>query len=371
MRRISAQARKEITQVLRDRLTLVLALVLPLALFLLMSTAISLSVTDLPVVVQDLDNTPASRRYIDAFRASLTFRLVQLPVNEQPEQALLENRAQAAVIIPGHFEHDLERGQNTEVQFLVDASDANTANIMRGSAVAITQDFNRRLIPGSATTSGLPIQPRIRLWFNPGRESEKYIVPGIFAVVMALFPPLLAALAMSREGEQKTILQVYVSSITAREYLLGKILAYFLIALAEWFLCLMLAFTIFGMRIVSDPTPLLVCTVLYLFCNVCFGTAIGARIPDQASAIQAVQMVGFLFSFLLSGAIFPVSNIPAAIRWVSYLIPARYYIEVTRDAFVRGGGWPGVWHAPLALAAVGLFFFLIAWRKMRLMQIDA
>ncbi len=117
MKRIIAQARKELTQVLRDRLTLVLALVLPLALLALMGVAISLSVTDLPIVVQDFDNSPSSRRYIDAFRSSLTFRIVELPVSEQPESALLDNSARGAIIIPEHFENDLERGLKRKSRF--------------------------------------------------------------------------------------------------------------------------------------------------------------------------------------------------------------------------------------------------------------
>jgi ABC-2 type transport system permease protein len=371
MRRIIAQARKEITQVMRDRLTLVLALVLPLALLALNGTAISLSVTNLPIVVQDLDNTPASRSYIDAFRSSLTFYIVELPVSEDPEQALIENRARGAVIIPEHFERDLKRGLNTEVQFLIDASDANSANIMRGGATAVTQAFAAGLRPPNAATGALPIQAHVRLWFNPGRESSKNIAPSMLAVGLALFPPLLAALAMSREGEQKTILQVYVSSISAHEYLLGKIAAYVLIALAEWFLCLLLTFWLFGLRIAGDPSGFLVCTLLYLFTNVCFGTMIGAAIPDQAAAIQATQLAGFLLSYLLSGAIFPISNIPTGIRWLSYAIPARYYIEVVRDALVRGGGWAGIWDAPIALTIIGSIFFLIAWLRMRKMQVNA
>lgn len=367
MRRIIAQARKEITQVRRDRLTLVLALVLPLALLALMGTAISLSVTDLPIVVQDLDNTPQSRKYIDAFRGSLTFRIVEMPVDEQPERSLMNNHARGALIIPEHFGRDLDRGVITEVQFLVDASDANTANIMRGSATAITQNFAISLRPSFT----LPIKADFRLWFNPGRESEKYIAPSMLAVGLSLFPPLLAALAMSREGEQKTILQVYVSSISAHEYLLGKISAYFLIALAAWLLCLLLMYFLFGLTMRGDPTPFLVCTVIYLLCTVSFGAMVGAAIPNQAAAIQAVQIAGFLLSYLLSGAIFPVANIPFPLNLISYVIPARYYIVVARDAFVRGGGWAGVWYTPLILAAIGFFFFLVAWKKMRLMQVSA
>lgn len=368
MRRIIAQARKELTQIFRDRLTMVLALILPLILMALLGTAISLTVSDLPIVVQDLDNSPLSRRYIDVFRASLTFRVVSLPAAMRPEEALDRSRARAAIIIPEHFERDLERGQATEVQILIDATDANTANIMRGTTSALTQSLFAQISP-------VPVRPAIRaqtrLWFNPGRESRKYIGPGVLAVGLALFPPLLAALAMSREGEQKTILQVYVSSITAHEFLLGKIFAYFIIALAEWVLLMFMAFTLFSLRLAGDPTPLLVSTVCYLLCTVSFGVMVGAAIPNQAAAIQAVALIGFLMSFLMSGFIFPVSNIPVGIRWIANIVPARYYIEVTRDAFVRGGGWPAVWYAPAMLTVLGLFFFFNAWRKMRHMQVDA
>ena len=296
MRRIIAQARKEVTQVMRDRLTLALALILPLALLALMGTAISLSVTDLPIVVQDLDNTPESRKFIDAFRSSLTFRLVGLPVDEQPEEALLDNEARGALIIPQHFERDLIRGETTEIQFLVDASDANTANIMRGAANAVTQNFVKTLRSNVIS----PIKANVRLWFNPGRESDKYIAPSMLAVGLSLFPLLLAALAMSREGEQKTILQVYVSSISAHEYLLGKILAYFLISLAEWFLSLLLVFFLFGLYLRGDPTPLLVSTVIYLFCTVSFGAMVGAAIPESDggnSSRSACRIFTFVFAF--------------------------------------------------------------------------
>ncbi|MGQ0762809.1 MAG: ABC transporter permease [Acidobacteriota bacterium] len=368
MRRIIAQARKELTQIVRDRLTLAFALVMPLFLLALLGSAISLDVKDLPVVVQDLDQTPLSRQYIEALQGSITFRVASLPPAEQPEQALLAGSARGAIVIPEHFERDLRRGLNAEVQWLIDGTDANTANIMKGNSVAVSQAFIARIRPVPTAPA---VRAQMRFWYNPGRESDKYIGPGMFAVGLALFPPLLAALAMSREGEQKTILQVYVSSISAHEFLLGKILAFMVIAYAEWALSLALSFAMFRLHIAGDPTPFLVNTFLYLFCNVCFGAMIGVVIPNQAAAIQATQIAGFLLSFLLSGFIFPISNIPVGVRWVSSLVPARYYIEVVRDAFVRGAGWPAVWQAPLMLTALGLTFFTIAWLRMRRMQVEA
>jgi ABC-2 type transport system permease protein len=368
MQRIVAQARKELIQIGRDRLALALALALPVALTALLGTSISLTVTDMPLAVQDLDQTPLSRRYIDAFRASLTFHVVALPPAMSPEAALAAGRARAALVIPEHFAREIRRGVLAEAQLLVDATDTNTALLARGGAGQITRAFARQL--GPADSAPL-IRTATRLWFNPGRDPRKFYGPGMFVLSLSIFPPVLAALAMSREGEQKTILQVYVSSISAHEFLLGKIVAGMIIGLGEWGLEMALMFSLFGLRLAGDPTPLVVGSLLFLFCVVSFGSLVGAAIPNQAAAVQVVALGGFLLSFLLSGLIFPIENIPAGLRWISSLVQARYFIVVVRDAFLQGGGWPAVWWAVLAVGAIGLVFYALAWRTMRRMQVRA
>jgi ABC-2 type transport system permease protein len=186
-----------------------------------------------------------------------------------------------------------------------------------------------------------------------------------------MFPPLLAALAMSKEGELKTILQVYVSSIPAHEFLLGKIIAFMAVALAECLVMSLLLFTYFGLSFAGDPTPALIATVLYAFCVAAFGTMVGAVIPNQASALQAVAFGGFLLVFLLSGLIFPVENIPLGLRWISSLVWGRYYIEIVRDALLQGGGWPAMWYKVLIIGAIGSLFYGLAWLGMRRMQVKA
>jgi ABC-2 type transport system permease protein len=368
MRRILAQTRKELTQIVRDWRTLVLALVLPLVLLMLNGSAISLTVTDLPIIVQDFDDSPASREFIDAFRGSLSFYVRQWPADKQPEEALTSNAARAALIIPVHFGRDIARGRNSEVQILVDASDGNTARLISGYALQITHAYNRQAA-GAAHPE--PVRAAVRLWYNPGRSSKKFYGPGIFVLGLSMFPPLLAALAMSKEGEQKTILQVYVSSISAHEFVLGKIFAFMAVTLAEWALGLVLLFTYFGLGLAGDPTPFLVATILYAFCVASFGTMVGATIPNQAAAMQVVALGGFLFVFLLSGLIFPVENIPAGLRWISHFIWGRYYIEIVRDALLQGGGWPATWFKVLIIGVIGTIFFLLAWRSMRRMQLKS
>jgi ABC-2 type transport system permease protein len=366
MRRILAQAGKELTQIYRDWRTLALALVLPLVLLLLMSTAISLNASHLPIIVQDLDDSSASRNFIDAFRASISFHVVAWPTDRQPTDALTANAAHAALIIPDHFGRDIARGSDAPVQFLVDASDANTARLMAGYAQQIT-----RALEQTGTKQVQPVQAAIRLWYNPGRSSKKFFGPGIFVLGLSMFPPLLASLAMAKEGEQKTILQVYVSSISAHEFLLGKILAFMVVTLAECLIMLVALFTYFGLSFAGDPTPFLVATILYAFCVASFGTMVGAAIPSQVAAIQVVAFGGFLLVFLLSGLMFPIDNIPAGIRWISNIIWGRYYMEIVRDALLEGSGWAATWYKVWIIGMIGGVFYMIAWRKMRRMQLEA
>jgi ABC-2 type transport system permease protein len=398
MRRVFAQARKELTQLARDRLALGLALVLPVGLTVLLGTAISLTVTDIPIVIQDLDQTPLSRQYSDLFRNSLTFRVVTLPPATSPEAMLNLGRVRAAIIIPTHFGRDVRRGRGAEAQMLVDATDGNTARLIRGNATQLTRVFAQQVLPlqvglrpagsqrvesppvgsqqigsqqvGPPTTSGM-IETATRLWFNPGREPRKFYGPGFLVLALSIFPTVLAALAMSREGEQKTILQVYVSSISAHEFLLGKILAGMAVGLMQCVLGVVLMLTLFGLRFVGDPTPFVAGSVLFVFCMAAFASLVGSAIPNQAAAVQAVGLGAFLLAFLLSGLIFPVENIPDALRWISNLVQARYYVLVVRDAFLQGGGWPAVWWAVLAIGAIGLVFYTLAWRSMRRMQVKA
>lgn len=367
MRRVFAQVRKELIQIARDWRTLALALVLPQILLLLMSTAISLTVNDLPIVVQDFDDSPASHDFIDAFRNSLSFNVVSWPTDKTAEQALVANKAHAVLIIPAHFGRDMARGAATPVQLLVDASDANTAKLTSAYASQITQAYNSSI--GAANPA--PIRTAVRLWFNPGLSSKKFYGPGVFVLGLSMFPPLLAALAMAKEGEQKTILQVYVSSISAFEFLLGKVLAFMAVALGECLLMLILLFTYFGLTFVGDPTPFLVATILYAFCVASFGVMVGSRIPSQAAALQAVALGGFLLVFLLSGLLFPIDNIPAGLRWLSNFVWGRYYIEIVRDALLQGGGWAALWLNEVVIAVIGSIFFVIGWRGMRRMQLKA
>ncbi|WP_250635691.1 ABC transporter permease [Nostoc piscinale] len=213
------------------------------------------------------------------------------------------------------------------------------------------------------------ITARMRLWFNPGRLESLYIVPGVYGVVLWIFPSLLAAIAMVREKEKGTIIQVYASSISATELLLGKGLAYLLIAIIETLIVMILGSIIFQVGIVGNPITLLIGTLLFLIDSVFFGLLIGVRSSNQNAAVQGVSLVGFITSLLLSGFIYPLNNIPFPLSLAPNVVPARYYIDITRDAFVRGTGLAGVWFDLVMLTILGLFFFNVSRRVLSRMQL--
>ncbi len=366
MKRIFAQTIKELTQLGRDKLSLLMALGLPLILLLLFGFGVSLKVNQINFAIQDLDGTSVSREYVATFERTTKFNIVAYGPNVNVPQLLDRSKVAAGLIIPPKFARDFLRAKRgAEAQILVDGTDSNTANIVRGYAKGITNTF----VENSQGRNVPVVSLQSQLWYNPGLETLKYIGPGALAITVTLFPALLAALATAKEYEQGTILQVYASSLTGMEYLLGKAAAFWLVGMAEVLLVNIEAWLVFGLWFAGDPTPMIVGSSLYIACGVFWGIFLGRSTQIQSAAIQAVSFTAFLLSLQLSGYIYPVSNIPIAVRWISYLIPAQHYILITRDAYARGVGWLGVWLPVLALAMLASLFFFLAWRRLRSMQV--
>ena len=363
--RILSQARKELVQFSRDRLTVALALILPLGMLLIYGYAIRLEAKNIPLSVQDLDRSPLSRSYVERLFATNQFIPAPL-IDSSPLSSLDHGLAKATVVIPPHFSREVAEG-GSQVQILVDGTDVNNARVIQNSIRGVTNFFIQSL-PNSVRPEG--IRARVRIWFNPGRQESLYIVPGIFGVVLWVFPSMLSAIALVREKEQGTAIQVYASDLSSTEWLLGKGLAYWLVAVAEAAVVMGLSGLLFGLRLQTSPLPLLLGTGIYLAAAVSFGLFVGARTGNQNGAVQGTAIVGFLTSFLLSGFIYRLENIPFPLSLISNIIPARYYILLTRDAFVRGAGWAGIWFVLPILALQGFVLFKLASKIMQSMQLS-
>lgn len=376
MERIFSQCRKELAQFKRDRLTLALAFLLPFMTLIIFGFAIRLEAKDIPLVVQDLNISSLSRAYTEKLFATNQFVAVNSlqGIATNPEVIIDRGMAKTVVIIPPNFDRRIKAGKSSQVQVLVDATDTNNARVIKNIIRATTRSFLRESVMQQVNNQPDnqvdKIVAQVRIWFNPGRKESLYIVPGVYAVILWIYPSLLTAIAMVREKEQGTILQVYASSLSATELLLGKGLAYLIIALSEAILIMILGSLIWGLQLAGEPSTLILGTLFFSADAVAFGLLIGVRSNNQNAAIQGVSLVGFLTALLLSGFIYPLSNIPFPLSLVSNIIPARYYIEITRDAYVRGTGWPGVWFSMVMLIILGLILFNMARRGLSKMQLS-
>jgi ABC-2 type transport system permease protein len=361
--RIIAQCRKELAQFKRDRVTVALAFLLPLAAMLIYGFAIRLEAQNLPVSIYDYDNTPLSRSYVARLYATNQF--VPVASGDSPTATLDSGSAIASVVIPPDFSRNIKAEKSVDVQVLVDGNDVNNARIAENSIRATTNFF----IQTELSSSQPAVKADVRLWFNPGGKESLYVVPGAFAVVLWVFPSMLSAITVVREKEQGTILQVYASDLTAYEWLLGKVAAYVLVAIAEAILVMGISTFVFGLRLATEPTPLIVGTMLYVIASVSFGIFVGSRCNNQNAAVQGTAIAGFISALLLSGFIYRVENFPLPLYLISNILPAHYYLLITRDAFVRGTGWLGVWYAHFIIGAIALLLLFASTKIMSKMQL--
>jgi ABC-2 type transport system permease protein len=366
VKKILAQAWKEFSLFRRDKLLILLAVLMPIVLMLLAGITGTLRLKNVSLLVYDYDNTPLSRTYLETYGAALTFRVKPRRPQESPERALASWRGRAALIIPQNFERDFKRGTGPVVQLLIDATDSNAATALGNYASSLNTAFALHNGFSIASAKGVSLQQR--LWYNPGLSDRVYFGTGGLGLMLIIFPALLGALTTAKEYETGTIIQAYASSLTAVQWILGKALLYVLIGLVEFVLCFGLGLLVFEFRFPSNPSVLIVATVFYLMAGVFFGMMCGNATGNQSAAIQAVQMGSFLLSLLLSGYLFAIRNIPVQIRWISYFLPATHYVQIVRNSILRNVGWGTSFVPMVMLVALTFSFFFLNVLQMRKMQ---
>jgi ABC-2 type transport system permease protein len=373
VKKVLSQAWKEFMLFRRDKLLIMLAVLMPIVLMLLAGITGSLRLRNVSLLVYDYDNTPLSRSYLETYGAALTFRLKPHDPRESAERALASWRGRAALIIPQNFERDFLRGGEPVVQLMIDATDSNAATALGNYAASLNTAFAQKsgINQPEPKISKPPHEGVIlqqRLWYNPGLSDRVYFGTGGLGLMLIIFPALLGALTTAKEYESGTIIQAYASSLTAVQWILGKALLYVAVGLVEFVLCFALGLLVFEFRFPSDPTVLLVATVFYLFAGVFFGMFMGNATGNQSAAIQGVQMGSFLLSLLLSGYLIAIRNIPIQIRWLSYFLPATHYVQIVRNSILRNAGWVTSFSPMVLLVAITFAFFAVNVLQMRKMQ---
>ena len=358
--RLRAVARKEVLHLRRDPRSLILAFVLPVLLTVLFGYAISWDVNDIETAVLDQDRSKASRELLDAFRSSGYFRLSTFLEDPREIRGLIDRgEARMVLVIPPDFTRDLGAGRTARIQAIVDGSDANTANIAMGYARGIVQSYSLQIAFDGARLRP-PIRAESRVWYNEELSSRNMIVPGLVAVIMMIIAAMLTSLTIAREWERGTMEQLAATPVTRTEVVLGKMLPYIGIGLFDVFAVSAIGVLLFGVPLRGSPLLLMVLSIAFLVGALGMGMLISAVTRSQVLATQVAMVATYLPSFLLSGFMFDVKVMPRLLEWLTYLIPARYFLVVTRGIFLKGVGVEVLWGQGLLMIAFGVAGFVAA-----------
>ncbi len=359
-----AVARKELRQILRDRQTLAIILVVPVFILLLFGYALNFDVRHVALGVQDRDGTTASRRVVSAFTNSGYFDLVAVVQSDAAIERLMnEGRTRAILVIPEQFGERLQTGEAPAVQVLINGDNANTATAVLGYVSAVL----RAAAGANAPVPLIVAEPRV--WFNPELRSALFLVPGLIAYIAMITAVISTALSLVREKERGTMEQVRMAPMGTLSFVLGKTVPYFIISLIASCLILLAAMVLFDMPMRGSWALLLLATALFLVSALGFGLLISTIAASQQVAFQMALIVSFLPTFVLSGFVFPIRSMPAVVRAVTFIVPARYYLVALRSIVLKGVGLEAFASDLAALAIFGVVVIgLAALRLAREME---
>ncbi len=370
-RRVRAVARKEFLHIRRDPRSLGMAIAIPMLMLLLFGYALTLDVDRVPVAVWDQSGTPESRDLVSRFQGSRYFDVRPGAAGyKEIERAIEEGTVMAALVIPREFSARLSSGGTSPVQFLLDGSDSNTAAIALGYAETAVRGFSRDLAVQASWAAGRspprdPLEISPRVWFNADLESKNYIVPGLIAVIMMVIAALLTSLTIAREWEQGTMEQLIATPVTGPELILGKLLPYFALGMLDVALAVGMGEFLFHVPLRGSLALLFGMTAVFLVGALSLGMVISIVTKSQLLASQLAMILTFLPSFLLSGFVYAIGNMPGAIQAVTYVIPSRYLVSILKGIYLKGVGLSVLWGEAVLLSVFGTVIVLLASGKFR------
>ena len=371
VRRTRAMLEKEFRHILRDSRSLIMALFLPLFQMLLFGYALNLDVDRIPTMIYDGDQSADSRALIARIRGSRFFQIEGYASNYGDiEKGIDKSKVLLGIVIPRDYSQHLNAGTKANVQILVDGSDSNTASIALSYVEGLLQTYALQVrSSGQERLAGLPlvspVDARLRVWYNSTLVSTNYIVPGLIAAMMMVIAALLTSLTVAREWEMGTMEQLLSTPVRAGEIVLGKMLAFFMVGLVDTTIAVLVGIFVYGVPFRGNVLMLALSTMIFLSGAFFWGILVSALARTQLFAFQLGLVTTFLPSFLLSGFLYAIENMPMPIQVITHVVPARYFVTIVRGIFLKGIGMQILWGQVLFLAAFSLLVFWAAERRMR------
>ena len=372
-RRAAAVAHKEWREILRDRLFFVLAFMVPAALMLIFGYGFSLDVENIPFAVVDYDRTPLSRDYAYRFIGSRYFDFKGYATDERELDPLLkDNKVRAAIVIPADFQRNLRAGRAAHVQTLIDGTIPSRAQITKGYVGAISADFSIELLAQHVSRlRGLPldrarervrpVRLEVRYLYNQSAKSIWSLAPKLIMLVMIFVPPLLTAVGVVREKETGSIYNIYASTVTRGEFLVGKLAPYVAISVVNVLALWLLATQVFGAPFKGDPFFFFLASVLFAICTTGIGLLVSLLVRTQLAATVITVIVTMVPALEYSGFLMPVESLRGEGAIEARLLPAMYYTNIVVGTFLKGVGLDRLWPELLVLAVYSVALFALGY----------
>lgn len=361
--RMGAIFKKEVYHVRRDPFTVALSLILPVFMVFMFGFAIEFNVKNLPLAVHDADQTQTSRRVIETFGSSDYFIIRKVASPNEAYAQLMGNESRAALLIPGEFQKVLFSGNTAMAQMLLDGSDNSTVVPILSYVSSIQSIVNQRLTNYQAPTD---VTFKTRFLFNPELNSRWFVIPGLCVVVMAILSVLLTALTVSREWENGSMELLLSTPVRPLEIVVGKLLPYGILGMVAVSFIYVLSRTVFGMPFEGNVLVFGLGCVLFLICCLSQGLLISILTRSQQVAVQIAITSGLLPAQLLSGFIFPVESMPEFFRYFTMLLPARWFMTIARQSYLKGSTLLEMGVPFVALMIIGSIMIFLAVKKFKM-----
>jgi len=365
MRTILFLLQKEFLQIFRNRAMLPLITVIPIVQLVVLSFAASHEVKNIKLAVQDQDHSEYSRRLRDKLAASDYFELRLLPRHsEQSLEAIASNTVDLVLVIPPGFGRALQEGQGTKLQLLVNAINGSKAGVANAYVQAVIRDFQLgalseqvRLVSGPSAPAQIKVE--YANWYNPRLDYKTFMVPGILGELVTILTMVLAAMNIVREKEVGTIEQLNVTPIKKYQLLIGKLLPFLIIGLADLAIGLIVGKLLFQIPMEGDLF------LVFSFCivDIIVVLGIGLLISTQADTQQQSMLISWFFIIifvLMSGLFTPIDSMP---EWAQYLTipnPAAHFVAVMRQVLLKGANFWEIQYHFYTMLGLGVFLNALA-----------
>jgi len=355
----------------RDRHTLILMLIIPAFLLIMYGYALNFDVKHISLAVYDEDRSSTSRDFVGNFYRTEYFDLkLYLGSISEIDDLMDRGEVKAALVIPKGFSENLKAGKKASIQVLLDGSNSSSAHTAAGYVSAVVQNYSAKILTKTLMKRGLaplqlPVDYRPRIWYNPELRSAKFLIPGLIAFILMVILVVSTAFAIVRERERGTMEQILVSPLKPFELVAGKTIPYIFISLISAHLVLLVGQLLFGVSIKGSYPWLLVVMFLFLTGGLGLGLLISTFARTQQVAFMMAIITTLLPTFILSGFIFPIRNMPVIIQVITYFFPAKYFLVALRNIILKGGGLSSFWDQILFLIGFGVLSISLATLRMK------